>query len=214
MSDQRHAAESPPSPSAEDAALVQQARHGDVHAFQRLVLRYQDRLVNTCWRLSGNREDAEDLAQEAFLRAFAAINGFQRRSGFYTWLFRIAVNLAVSHRRKVGRRPALSLHEAGPVPDGVDPGSRRPGPSDDPAAVLGRRESHGLIEAALEALDDDHRAVVVLRDVEGFDYREIAAILEVSVGTVKSRLHRARMSLRERLAPVVSPGSAQPRSSR
>ena len=214
MSDPRHALDSRPDSPAEDAALVQQARQGDVSAFERLVLRYQDRLVNTCWRLSGNRDDAEDLAQEAFLRAFAALNGFQRRSGFYTWLFRIAVNLAVSHRRRTGRRPALSLHEAEPVPDGAGPGSRRPGPSDDPAAVIDRQEVHHRVEAALEALDDDHRVVVVLRDVEGFDYREIAGILEVSVGTVKSRLHRARMALREKLAPVMSPGSAQPRSSR
>ncbi len=213
MSDQRHEADRPSSPSAEDAALVQQARHGDVSAFERLVLRYQDRLVNTCWRLSGSREDAEDLAQEAFLKAFAALNGFQRRSGFYTWLFRIAVNLAVSHRRRTGRRSTLSLHEVEPARDRTDSGSHRPGPCEDPAAALGRREVQSCVEAALETLDDDQRAVLVLRDVEGFDYREIAAILEVSVGTVKSRLHRARMALREKLAPVVSPGFAQPRSS-
>ena len=98
----------------EDALLVERVRSGDVEAFGLLVSRYQDRVYNTCWRVCGHVEDARDLTQEAFLRAYQSIASFQGHSGFYTWIFRIAVNLALSHRRKARYRRAQSLDQNGP----------------------------------------------------------------------------------------------------
>ena len=103
----------------DDAVLVEQAQAGDMGAFSRLVSRYQDRVLNACWRISGNREDAQDLAQDAFLQALKKMETFERRASFYTWVFRIAVNLSISHRRRKARRVHLSLHnpEGQPVVD-------------------------------------------------------------------------------------------------
>ena len=109
-------------PSLDDEALVEQARGGDMGAFSRLVTRYQDRVVNTCWRICGNAEDAQDLAQEAFLHALQAIGSFQRRSRFYTWLFRIAVNLTLTHRRRSARIKFQSIGDGGEL-DGTQAGA-------------------------------------------------------------------------------------------
>ena len=199
--------------SGEDVHWVEQARCGDMGAFSRLVVKYQDRILNTCWRLTGNLDDAQDLTQEAFLHALQSLDKFRQRASFYTWLFRIAVNLSISHRRKSARAVKLSLHG----PDGEDRGDhqaarrvgRASGEVDDPPTRLASREIQRLVVEGLDRLDDDYRTVVVLRDIEGFDYRQIAEILDVPVGTVKSRLHRARMELRDRLEPMVSAGAAR-----
>lgn len=192
----------------DEAILVEQARTGDMSAFGRLVTRYQDRVLNTCWRVCGNLEDARDLTQEAFLHAMEKIGSFRQQANFYTWLFRIAMNLSISHRRKAARAVKLSLH--GPEGQSVcdDPSARLHGRVSndpvDPPAKLSAREVETLVAEGLEQLDDDHRAVIVLRDIESFDYQQIAEILELPVGTVKSRLHRARMELRGRLERAVS----------
>ena len=194
--------------TVDDALLIEQVRTGDMSAFSRLVTRYQDRIVNTCWRISGNFDDAQDLAQEAFLRAFEAIGSFERRAGFYTWLFRIAVNLAISHRRKAGRVVKLSLHGAdGRLRTDHQAGrlvGRVTHEADDPSDRMASREAGRLVAEGIEQLDDEHRTVLVLRDIEGFDYQQIAEILDLPMGTVKSRLYRARMELRGRLAPELS----------
>lgn len=196
----------------DEAALVEQARSGDMAALSRLVSRYQDRIVNTCYRLCGNVDDAQELAQDAFLQATRHIGGFEQRAHFYTWLFRIAVNLSLSHRRKRGRAPRLTIHageaEDLAMHDHDGWSGRRSEDAMEPAARLSARETHTRVMAELEQLEDDYRTVVVLRDIEGFDYQQIADILEVAVGTVKSRLHRARMQLRERLKGVVGPVEA------
>jgi RNA polymerase sigma-70 factor (ECF subfamily) len=191
----------------EDAVLLERVRGGDREAFGVLVSKYQDQVYNTCWRMCGHAEDARDLAQEAFFRAYQSIGSFHGRSGFYTWLFRIAMNLALSHRRKARYRRAQSLDqspncgaEAEPLRDQVADGAAEP-----PAGRAMRAELHEQVERALNTLDPDHRAVIVLRDIEGFDYAEIAQILDVAPGTVKSRLHRARLALRELLRPYVDP---------
>lgn len=192
----------------EDAVLVRRVQDGDAAAFTTLVSKYQDKVYNACWRLCGHVEDARDLTQEAFFRAYQGIATFKGQSGFYTWLFRIAVNLALSHRRKASYRTAQSLD--GPVGYGsqADPlVARMADPSaPNPSARTMQTELQGQIEAALESLEPEYRTVVVLRDIEGMDYAQIAAVLEVAVGTVKSRLHRARAALRERLAPYVAMG--------
>jgi RNA polymerase sigma-70 factor (ECF subfamily) len=195
-------------PSADEDALVEQARAGDRGAFSRLVTRYQDRILNTCWRVCGNLEDAQDLTQEAFLQAMEKIESFQQRASFYTWLFRIAVNLSLSHRRRSARTPKLSLHDDDGRWTGDQPGGRVAGrgpmEADDPPSRLSALETQQIVLDGLEKLDDEHRTVVVLKDIEGFDYQQIGQILELPLGTVKSRLHRARLALRDHLKPILA----------
>ena len=187
----------------DDTDLVAQCRRGEPAAFGHLVARYQDRVFNTCWRLCGNREEAEDMTQEAFVKALQSLDRFDGRSGFYTWLFRIAVNLTISSHRKTRRSTTWSLDAPSADEERPAGADRLPGregtPEDDAAA----RERSRLVAAALHALDEEHRAVIVLRDIESFGYDEIADILDVPAGTVKSRLHRARLALREKLTAVL-----------
>jgi RNA polymerase sigma-70 factor (ECF subfamily) len=191
----------------EDFALIEKVKAGETEAYGELVRKYQDRIFNACWRISGHLEDARDLTQEAFLKAFEGLGGFRGQSGFYTWIFRVAVNLALSHRRQTGRHREFSLdqdqHLAGTQAEALA-GQVKSARDDDPARDASATELHGLVARALHDLDDDHRAVVVLRDIEGFDYREIGEILEIPPGTVKSRLHRARISLYQAVHPAVS----------
>ncbi len=188
----------PMSASNDDNSLIAACRSGRTEAFGVLVQRYQDRLFPTMLRLTGSAEDALDLLQDAFLRAFEKLDKFQGESSFYTWIYRIAVNLALSDRRR--RKGAIRVIGATRV-DALDP------PGDptrsDPTLPLERAERDHLIQAALNALADDHRAVVVMKEFDGLRYEEIATVLGVPVGTVRSRLHRARLELRERLKDVV-----------
>jgi RNA polymerase sigma-70 factor (ECF subfamily) len=188
----------------EEADWVLRTQNGECAAFGRLVERYQDRVFNTCLRIIGDRAAAEDLTQEAFMKAYASISGFDGRASFYTWLYRIAVNLCLSARRKPTRAP-YSLDSGRAAPDGnEDCGEERHaalGPS--PLEAASQQEQHRLVLDALAELDDEHRTVVVLRDIESLDYAQIAEILKVPPGTVKSRLHRARLALRERLRPML-----------
>ncbi len=184
---------------ARDAELVARARDGDRAAFDELVLRHEDRVFNMALRMLGNADDALDLAQEVFLSAYRALHGFEGKALFSTWLYRVTVNRC----RDEMRRRATVKHtrprplEAGRASDDLplDPPARAASPAD---AVVAR-ESHALVAAAVAALPDDAREALVLRDVEGLAYEEIAEILDVPVGTVRSRLHRARSLVRERL---------------
>jgi RNA polymerase sigma-70 factor (ECF subfamily) len=186
---------------SDDHSLVEACRAGRPEAFGVLVERYQQRLFQTVLRLVGSAEDAEDVLQDAFFRAFEKLDQFQGESSFYTWVYRIAVNLALSnHRRRrvrsvlrlERRRPVLREHQ---VPDeSVDA---------DPSVPLERAERQRIVEAALNRLGPEHRAVVVLKDFDGRRYEEISAILNIPVGTVRSRLHRARCELRDRLRVLV-----------
>ncbi|MEE9294496.1 MAG: sigma-70 family RNA polymerase sigma factor [Phycisphaerae bacterium] len=186
----------------DDATLVRSAQTGDVQAFDTLVRRYQDRVYNACWRICRNPDDALDLTQEAFVKAYQAIDRFQGTSGFYTWIFRIAVNLALSHRKKAKLRLVTSLDDnAGPGSEGRESAAQRL--SDDktlePPAQAEAGEMHKLVASALQAIEEHHRSVAVLRDIEGLDYRQIAEVLDAPLGTIKSRVHRARAALREEL---------------
>ncbi len=191
----------------EDALLVEQCQQGDMAAFGQLVAKYQDKVYNTCWRISGSRDDAADLTQEAFCKALESIGRFEQKSTFYTWVFRIAVNQAISYRRRAQRTVNLGGEEGNPMPiDQQAAGLRRRVSKDDPpgpASEALSRETQALVAKALDELDDEYRSAVVLRDIEGFDYGEIATILDVPTGTVKSRLHRGRTALRERLRDVL-----------
>lgn len=191
----------------EDLELVEKVKAGETEAYAGLVRKYQDRVFNACWRICGHVEDARDLTQEAFLKALEGISGFRQQSEFYTWIFRVAVNLALSHRRKAATRRTVSLDQsvsAGTQAEGL---ARRvrDNPGDDPATAASEAELQGQVARALQALDDDFRTIVVLRDIEGFDYAEIGEILGIPTGTVKSRLYRARMALRGAIQASLGP---------
>lgn len=186
---------------------MREAQHGSPEAFAELVERYQDRIYNTCYRLCHNEADALDLTQSAFMRALEALPRFEARSAFFTWIYRIAVNLALSGRRRDRRRRTLSLEDDGPL--GVEMHERASGFVAESAA-LEQQETHARLAEALEALDAEFRAPLVLKDVEDLDYATIAEILDIPVGTVKSRIFRARMLLRQKLEPEALENKREP----
>lgn len=181
----------------DDVQLVTRAQGGDRAAFGSLVERYQERVLNLCYRRLNDRELALDATQEAFLKAYRGLARFRAESRFYTWLFRIAVNEATTAHRRRARRRAGSLDAEGAE------GERLPEPaadaSYDPQAEVSRGDERSVLMAAIAELDEDQARVVVLRDVEQLSYQEVADILEIPLGSVKSRLHRARHALKTRL---------------
>jgi len=186
------------SSSQEDSRLVARCQDGDLEAFNQLVLKYQDRVLDTVYRMVGSLEDAEDLAQECFVRAFQAIGEFRGQSSFYTWLFRIAVNGALSQRRRAARR---RRHVAGryETPEDLGPAAVDAGAAE-PIDGVEQEEQRAAVIGALRRLDPEQRAVIVLKDIEGADYAQMAEILQCPRGTVKSRLHRARQALKAELS--------------
>ena len=174
--------------------LVQRAQRGDLPAFNAIVLRYQDAVYGLALRMLGHREAAEDVTQEAFVAAWRRIDTF-RGGAFRSWLFTIAANRARDELRRGVRRPATSLDAARDDPDraDIDPPDRDPGPQ----AAAEQGEMRAALEAALGGLPADWREVVVLSDIHGMDYAEIAQVTGIALGTVKSRLSRARARLRE-----------------
>lgn len=192
----------------EDAALVRQTQEGDIRAFEKLVIKYQDRVFNICVRMVGHHENARDLTQDTFLKALDAIDRFEHRSGFYTWLFRIAVHLCISFRRSNREAKTLSLSGRS-EDDGMEHQAlklhamARADRSLQPAAAMQSAETRRAVLDALAELDDDHRVILVLRDMDGLDYGAISDVLEIPIGTVRSRLHRARLAMRELLKPVL-----------
>ncbi len=180
----------------DDAHLIDQALAGQSDAFGQLVTKYQDRLYNALLHVVGSPEEARDVAQDAFVQALLKLESFQRTAAFYTWLYRIAFNVAVSRHRK--RKPTSSLDQRREA-SGQEPIARDGGPSE----RMERQERVDQVQAALAALSEEHRAVLVLREMDGCCYETIAEMLDMPVGTVRSRLHRARMELREHLKEVL-----------
>lgn len=180
----------------DESHLIEAARSGDSAAFGQLVTRYQDRLYNTMVHVAGSAEDARDIVQDAFVQAFVKFDTFRGASSFYTWLYRIAMNLAMSHLRRM--KPRRSL-EADRQQMGAEPVDRAEGPEQ----PMLRRERVQQVRLALAALPDDHRTILVLREMDGHSYEAIAEILELPIGTVRSRLHRARVHLRDALEPIL-----------
>ena len=162
-----------------------------------MVRKYQARLCTSLTHVCGSLDDAEDIAQEAFVQAYVKLRTFAGGSAFYTWLYRIAVNAAISRRRK--RREQTSVehkrdeHGLEPLDDGERADER-----------LLREERAGQVQRALSRLSDEHRQILVLREIDDCDYDQIANILELPVGTVRSRLHRARLQLKEQLDAILN----------
>jgi RNA polymerase sigma-70 factor (ECF subfamily) len=184
---------------SDDARLIDQALEGHSEAFGQLVLKYQDRLFNTVFHLVGHAEDARDIVQEAFIQAFLKLAAFQRHSAFYTWLYRIALNTAMTQRRR--RRPTASLDNMRET-NAIEPVDCD---AEDPAEILNRKECCRRVRQTIAQLPEEYRTVLVLREIDSRDYETIAEILDLPIGTVRSRLHRARSQLKEELKEVLEP---------
>lgn len=175
-----------------ESSLIDRCLQGDAAAYGELVRTHQDRLFNAVMHLTGDRAEAEDIVQEAFLQAYLKLGSFQRQSAFYTWLYRIAFNNTVSRKRK--KRVEDSVDRSRDAA-GAEPAAAGEAPGD----PLERQEQARQIREALAQLSDEHRSVLVLREIDGCDYDAIAQTLAINIGTVRSRLHRARLALREKL---------------
>ncbi len=180
----------------DEVGLLARARKGDRAAFEVLVERYQRRVVGVTLAVVHNPDDAVELAQDAFIKAFRNLDQFESRSSFSTWLYRIAANLAIDFRRREGRHVVLRGEDAEHELE------RIPSAHGDSFGDVARGELNQRIRAALDELTPEHRTVILLREVEGFSYDEIAEIVECPRGTVMSRLHYARTRLRSLLKDV------------
>ena len=182
----------------EENELVQQSIQGDEEAFGVLVKKYKTKVFNLAFGLTRDRETADDLAQEVFIKAYYALGKFKFKSGFGTWLYRIAVNHIKDHLRKSGKGQHVS----------IDTLSREPSVPENEIQKKEREQEafdrKKLLYRALRSLPEKHQMILTLRDVQGHSYEEIAGILKLSPGTVDSRLHRARRMLRKKIAPFLS----------
>ena len=185
-----------------DAELVLKAQQGDVHAFDELVERYHGKIYGLTYNMTSNREDAEDLTQEVFVKAFQALPRFKGKSSFYTWLYRIAVNKTINYRKKRNRKRALSLDQFDQeiktdevYHDLTSKGS--------PLRNVSLTELQKKMNEALLTLSEKHRTVVVLHDMQGIPHEEIAKMVGASVGTIRSRLFYARRQMQAELAEFV-----------
>ena len=185
-----------------DRELVERCQRGQLEAYEILVGRYRQRVYGLAYSMLRNEQDATDLSQETFVKAWQAIRGFKKNSSFYTWLYRITTNLCIDFVRKRDRRPTVPFEEA------VDPeadASVEIAPSNQPLPTdeVRRRELREQIDAALQELSPEHRVVIQLREFEGLEYAEIAKVVGCQMGTVMSRLHYARKHLQKLLRDLI-----------
>lgn len=177
----------------DDRRLIGECLNGRSAAYGVLVRRYQDRLYNTVYRLLDHPEDAQDVVQESFIAAYQSLGSFKGDSLFFTWLYRIAMNAAISLKRK--KKATVSLDSGSKHDLAINPLDQSQ--DNQPGDAMERREEELRLQAALSRLSPEHRAVIVLKDIEDLRYEDIADALGVPIGTVRSRLHRARLELRE-----------------
>jgi len=185
-----------------DRDLVEQAQSGDKRAFDLLVLKYQQKIANLIGRYIRDPSEVMDVTQDAFLKAYRALPGFRGESAFYTWLYRIAVNTVKNHLVAQGRRPPGGDVDA-EVAEQMDLGERLR-ETGTPERHLLSEEIARTVQQALDALPDDLRTAIVLRELEGMSYEEIANAMECPIGTVRSRIFRAREAIDKRLRPLLS----------
>jgi RNA polymerase sigma-70 factor (ECF subfamily) len=187
--------------NADERTLIERSRRGDIAAFDQLVRLYEKSVYNTAYRLAGSYDDAADIAQEAFVRAWNNLKSFRGDSAFSTWLYRIVTNVFLDDRKRKRSRPQRSLDEA----IALDESNVTRQFEDDapgPEEVAEGAERRMVLERAIQTLPEAQRIVIVLYHTQGLSYEEIAEITNLPMGTVKSKLNRARLALRDRLAPM------------
>jgi RNA polymerase sigma factor (sigma-70 family) len=193
----------PATTATEEKDLVRRAREGDMGAYDDLVRRYQERIYATVYHMTSNHEDASDLAQESFIKAYQALKSFKGGSSFYTWIYRIAVNKTINFLKQRKNRSHMSLNDldfnAEHDPDMVALVSDKT-----PRRDAGLAELQEKLNAAMLKLSDDHRLVVTLHDVQGLSHEEIAKIMDCNIGTVRSRLFYARQQLQAYLSDYLT----------
>ena len=189
----------PDAPEVEEKVLVERARQGDMGAYDALIRRYQERIYATVYHMTSNHEDANDLTQESFIKAFQALKSFKGGSSFYTWIYRIAVNKTINFLKQRKNHVSMSLNDldfnAEHDPDLVALVS-----DNTPRRDIGLSELSEKLNAAMQKLSEHHRLVVTLHDVQGLSHEDIAKIMDCNVGTVRSRLFYARQQLQAYLS--------------
>ncbi|BCV25345.1 RNA polymerase sigma factor [Gelria sp. Kuro-4] len=178
-----------------DEVLVSACRRGDQDAFATLVERYQGKIYNLAYRLLGNADDAGEMAQEVFCRAYVKLGEFRGEASFSTWLYRIAHNICYDELRRRRRRPVVSLEAETESGTRLEVSAPQPGP----AELCARQAVRERLQQLIATLPPDQRTALVLRDIQDLSYEEMAQVLQCSLGTVKSRLNRARRTLRDKL---------------
>ncbi len=184
-----------------DSELVRETRRGDKDAFRELVERYQRKITSVALGMVRNHDDAMEIAQDTFIKAYQNLDGFKGDSSFYTWLYRIVVNRAIDVQRRERRHPVVAVEDRFASDDGSDPYERIhvEHQRGDPHEQTQSKEIGGRVKQAIDELTPDHKAVILLREVEGLSYDEISRIMQCSLGTVMSRLHYARKKLQRSL---------------
>jgi RNA polymerase sigma-70 factor (ECF subfamily) len=189
----------------DDALLVERAKRGEVSAFEMLVVKYQRRIERLISRMIRDADLVQDIAQETFIRAYRALPQFRGDSAFYTWLYRIAVNTAKKALVERKRDPLIFESSMVSTEDGEEPSRAGSELSDGetPEAVLASKEIAATVNAAVDALSEDLRQAIVLREIEGLSYEEIADVMNCPIGTVRSRIFRAREAIANKLRPLL-----------
>jgi len=184
-----------------DKELIQRVKQGEKAAFDLLVLKYQHRIINLVLRFVHNHSDALDVTQEAFIKAYRALPNFRGESAFYTWMYRIAVNTAKNHLAVQSRRPTGNDMDFAEI-EQIDTGDALKEQAT-PENLLLRDELQTRVLNAMEALPDDLKTAITLREVDGMSYEEIATVMECPIGTVRSRIFRAREAIDKEILPLL-----------
>ena len=205
--DESPQAQAPASPSDSDAMLVERTVAGDQKAFELLVIKYQRRIQRLIGRMVRDVDLVEDIAQETFIRAYRALAQFRGEAQFYTWLYRIAVNTAKKALMELKRDPTVSENSfksgQSDESDETSPLENELISSETPEAVLAGKEIAQMVNAAMEALPEELRQAITLREIEGLSYEEIAEVMNCPIGTVRSRIFRAREAISAKIKPLL-----------
>jgi len=188
-----------------DQVLVERVQRGDKQAFSLLVAKYQRKLIRLLSRMIRDPAEVEDVAQEAFIKAYRALPGFRGESAFYTWLYRIGINTAKNYLAGQRRRAPTTTDFASEEAESFEDGDQLRD-NNTPERILMSKEIGSTVDAAMSELPEDLRTAIVLREIEGLSYEEIAQIMDCPIGTVRSRIFRAREAIAARLEPLLEPG--------